>query len=128
MADRDPVNLGASALRAMFDEGRADEVARMMLAAGKVFPGFIDLLQDGKWPVRLAAMVAFETLAEQNPDYARKVVQRLQQNFDDLDETIQGDILYVLGESALSSVRPWIDGVATGDLRRGCKRGCRRGP
>ncbi len=64
--NRDPSRLSASSLKTMFEEGGALEVARMMLESGKIFPAFTELLVHTKWPVRLAAMMVFETIAEEN--------------------------------------------------------------
>lgn len=114
MAHRDPANLGPASLKTLFNEGRADEVAAMMLSSGKVFPAYITLLRDDKWSVRLAAMVAFEILAEQDAEYAGKVTERLWEDFDRFDDRVKGDMLYMLGEACLTSSRSKIDAVLEG--------------
>jgi hypothetical protein len=97
-ADRDPSQLSADALEGIIKEGKAEQVAEMMIGAGRIFPGFIDLLTHEKWPERLGAMVAMEYLAEADPDLAAKAVGPLAERFDSVDERVRGDLLHVFGE------------------------------
>lgn len=115
MLDRDPANLGADALRSMIEDGNAQGVARMMADRGKIFDSFVELLGHSRWSVRLGAMVAFETLAEQEPDLAGEVVEPLVAIFADVDDTVKGDLLYVLGESGNQAALPFLTTVAAGD-------------
>ena len=108
MLDRDPASLGADALRSMIEDGNAQGVARMMAERGKIFDSFIELLGHPRWSVRLGAMVAFETLAEQDLDLAGGVVEPLMAVFAHVDDTVKGDLLYVLGESGTQAVLPFL--------------------
>jgi hypothetical protein len=111
---RDPSRLSASSLKAMFEEGGAVKVARMMLDAGKIFSAFMELLVDKKWPVRLAAMVAFETIAEGNITLIHRTIPYLWDCFITAEDTVKGDILYLLGQSGDKGVVPKLETVLNG--------------
>lgn len=115
MLDRDPVGLGADALRGMIEEGDAEGVARMMAEREKIFPSFVDLLIHPRWSVRLGAMVSFETLAELAPGLAAGVVEPLMTLFADVDDMVKGDLVHVIGESGNKAALPFLSTVATGE-------------
>ena len=114
IAHRDPSRLGPDSLEQMLHEGRAEDLARMMIERGKVFPALLELLVSSKWPVRLGAMVAFQPLAESRADLASQVSLRLWDLFPEVDDTIKGDILYLFGESRDSSLLPLLNSVLEG--------------
>ena len=87
----------------------------MMADRGKLFPAFIKLLAHPRWSVRLGAMVAFETLAEDDAGLAANIVEPLVAVFADVDATVKGDLIHVLGESGNTSALPFLQGVAAGD-------------
>jgi hypothetical protein len=99
MKKRDPAKLGAASLEGMLREGKASEVAGMMLERGLIFPSFIDLLVHEKLFLRLGAMVIMEEIAERNRRLAGQVVGPLWARFEEADDRVQGDILHVLGET-----------------------------
>lgn len=99
MIKRDPAHLGPDALKGMLEDGNADMVAKMMLEHNRIFPSFIELLVHDKWPVRLGAMVAFETIAETGGQLAKTIAKPIWERFPEVDETVKGDILHVMGES-----------------------------
>ena len=111
---RDPSRLSASSLKAMFEEGNALEVAGMMLDSGKIFPAFTELLVHKKWPVRLAAMVAFETIAEENRMLVHHTIPYLWDCFSTAEDTVKGDILYLLGKSGDKGIIPKLATVLNG--------------
>ncbi len=111
---RDPSTLSASSLKAMFEEGSAVKVAEMMLDSGKIFPAFIELLVHQKWPVRLAAMVAFEIVAERNQSLIRPAVPLLWDHFFQAEDTVKGDILYLFGISGDTMIIPNLETVLSG--------------
>ena len=115
MLDRDPANLGTDALRGMIEDGNAEGIAKMMAERRKIFPAFIDLLIHPRWSVRLGAMVAFETLAENDPGLAGGVVEPLVAVFADVDDMVKGDLVHVLGESGNKSVLPFLATLVSGD-------------
>jgi hypothetical protein len=115
MLDRDPANLGADALKGMIEDGNAEGVARMMAERGVIFPAFIELLSHPRWSVRLGAMVSFETLVEDDPRLAGKVVDPLVAVFTDVDDGVKGDLIHVLGESGNRAALPFLATVAGGD-------------
>jgi HEAT repeat protein len=110
---RDPSKLSALSLKGMLDDGNAAGVAQMMLESEKIFPAFLELLVHEKWPVRLGAMVAFESIVEQNKNLAAEVVTPLLKAFSKAEDTLKGDILYVLGESRDTRVIPKLKAVLT---------------
>lgn len=112
--NRDPSRLSASSLKAMFEEGGAVEVAGMMLDSGKIFPAFMELLVHKKWPVRLAAMVAFETIAEENHTLVHHTVPYLWDCFSTAEDTVKGDILYLFGKSRDKGIIPKLETVLNG--------------
>ena len=115
MLDRDPANLGTEALRGMIEAGDAQGVAEMMVTRGALFPAFIELLAHPRWSVRLGAMVAFETLAEETAALAGPGVEPLLAAFPGADQTVKGDLLYVIGESNNQAALPFLREVAAGD-------------
>jgi thiol-disulfide isomerase/thioredoxin len=115
MLDRDPAGLGPDALRSMIEEGDAEGVAKMMALRGKLFDGFIQLLAHPRWSVRLGAMVAFETLVENDPELAKTIVDPLIRVFDKVDAMAQGDLLHILGESGNPAALPFLKSVMDGN-------------
>jgi hypothetical protein len=112
--NRDPSQLSASSLKTMFKEGDAVKVAGMMLDSGKIFPAFTELLVHKKWPVRLAAMVTFETIAEENHTLIHHTIPYLWDCFLTAEDTIKGDILYLLGKSGDKGIIPKLETVLNG--------------
>jgi len=112
--NRDPSRLSTSSLEAMFEEGKAVEVAGMMLDSGKIFSAFTELLVHKKWPVRLAAMVAFETIAEENRTLVHQTLPSLLDFFLTAEDTVKGDILYLLGKSGDKGIIPKLETVLNG--------------
>ncbi len=98
MIHRDPSRLEADTLMNMIADGNAGLLANMMLEKDMVFPALVELLVHPKWPVRLGAMVAMETIAAEKPALAQKMVAPLWDRFDAADEKVKGDILYLVGE------------------------------
>ena len=95
---RDPSRLEADTLMNMIADGNAALLSKMMMEKDMVFPALLDLLVHPKWPVRLGAMVALETIAAEKPALAQKMAVPLWDRFDAADEKVKGDILYLVGE------------------------------
>jgi hypothetical protein len=95
---RDPSRLEADTLMNMIADGNAGLLSKMMLEKEMMFPALLDLLVHPKWPVRLGAMVALETIAAEKPALAQKMVAPLWARFDAADGKVKGDILYLVGE------------------------------
>jgi glutaredoxin len=110
----DPSQLGSETLKNILEQGDAQWISRQMIQAGTLFDGFIALLQDNTWSVRLGAMVVVETLAEEAPDLAAQLAPILIQAFADKDIPVQGDILYALGEVGTSETKTWIKRILPG--------------
>jgi len=110
--NRDPAQLGADSLRNLLQQGRAGQLAEMMIAHGSIFPALYELLTHPKWPIRLGAMVVVETLCGQDPALAQQVVVPLRKKFSRADNTTQGDILHTIGQAGDLSVIPWLESIA----------------
>jgi len=114
MANRDPSRLGAEALEDYLTNGRASALADLMLGQGKIFPAYLELLVSSRWSTRLGAMVAFEYICAANRAMAARVVEPLCRQFDGLAETVQGDVLQILGLTGSRRVTDFLDSVAGG--------------
>lgn len=112
--NRDPSRLSASSLKDMIEEGNAAGVAEMMMDRGKVFPAFLELLVHEKWPVRLGAMVVFETIAEKNSKLIAQAIPFLWERFFRVEDTVKGDILYLFGVSGDESLITKLEEVLSG--------------
>ncbi len=93
---RDPASLGAAVFERMLESGAAGDLSAMMVAAGGVFPAFVDLLVHDRWSVRLGAMVTLETLAEEAPELAATLVPQLLARYDAQGVAVRGDMLQML--------------------------------
>ena len=111
---RDPVSLGAFSLESIVKEGRAGDLANMMMDSKKIFPAFYDLLTHEKWPVRLGAMVVIEEISAINPKLASEVIHTLWDRFHQVADQIKGDILYMFGEIRDRRTVLWLESVLTG--------------
>jgi len=107
--NRDPSQLSATSLKNILEQGDASWIARQMMEKQKIFDGFIQLLLHETWSVRLGAMVIVEELAETDPKLAAKLCPELIDIFDRKEIPVQGDILYVLGETGNSETKKWIN-------------------
>jgi hypothetical protein len=97
IASRDPAELGAAALKGMIQDGNAYGLSEMMLSAGKIIPAIVELLTHPEFSVRLGAMAAMEDVAEKAKSLASQVAAPLMARYDQLDDPVKGDILYVIG-------------------------------
>lgn len=113
LVTRDPGRLSSEALDGLIKEGLARQVAQAMVAQKRLFPPIIDLLTHGKWPVRLGAMVVVEEIAALDHGLAAEVVPLLHQRYADLEDTVRGDVLYIIGETGDEAIAPFLHDVAT---------------
>src|SRR6056297_2122441 len=115
IVNRDPAQLSSETLKQILYDGKASDLAKMMADWGKVFPGIYSLLTHTEWPVRLGAMATVEYLGEHRKDVIADVVNGLWEQFEELDEPVKADILYLFGETAHPEARPKIEAVLAGD-------------
>ena len=97
--NRDVSQLGPGTLKNILEQGDASWITEQIIKAGKIFDGFVKLILHETWSVRLGAIVIVEELAEKKPELALMLCPLLFDEFDQKDVTIQGDILYALGEA-----------------------------
>jgi hypothetical protein len=115
MADRDASMLGPVSLEMIITQGKAGELAEMMLAKEKIFPAFYEVLTHPKWPVRLGAMVVMEELIESNLDLATRMLQPLWERFKKVDNRVKGDLLYIFGQMKPTDLVPQLEAILKGD-------------
>jgi len=115
MKNRDPSMLGPVSLEMMLKEGKAGELATMMLEKVQIFPAFYEVLAHPKWPVRLGAMVAMEELIENNLDLAAQILDPLWERFHKVDNRVKGDLLYLFGQLKCTECVPQLQTVLNGD-------------
>ncbi len=125
MGSRDPGALGPVSLEMLLKEGRASELAEMMLEAGKIFPAFYEVLVHPKWPVRLGAMVVMDELIENHLDLAIQTLKPLRGRFYEVDNRVKGDLLYVLGAMRRKEIIPWLGTIINGDFDAEVKEAAR---
>ena len=116
MKDQDPGALSAASLEMMIVDGNAGQLARMMIDEGKIFQAFYEVLTHFSLSVRLGAMVAMEELIEEKPDAAALAIAPLWEKFANASETVQGDILYILGEVGHPDVGERLESVLKGNF------------
>ena len=109
---RDPVKLGPQTLRSFIDDGRASDLAQMMIRARTVFPALIDLITHDLWSIRLGAMVTAEEIAWDDRALAGTMIPALVTRYSEVNETVQGDILHVIGESGSPADIPFLKKIA----------------
>lgn len=114
LVNRDPSKLGLATLENVVLEGRALQLAHMMLERGQIFPAFLDLLSHVRLPVRLGAMVAMEEVVEKNPTLANEVIEPLWKVFPSLKEPVKGDMLYIFGMLKNDQMIPRLQRILTG--------------
>ncbi len=114
MVNRDPAQLSSETLKQILYDGKAADLARMMAEWGKVFPSLYDLLTHTEWPVRLGAMATVEYLGEYRKDLIADIINALWALFEDLDEPVKADTLYLFGETAHPEARLKIEAVIRG--------------
>ncbi len=112
---RDPAQLSPASLQGLIEDGKAAEIADLMIRSGRIFSSFLKLLLHDKWPVRLGAMVAYETLLERAPHLADQVLDPLWDKFTQVDDQVKGDILYIIGESGQKKMRDKLQVVMAGN-------------
>ncbi len=116
MKDQDPSALSAASMEMMIQDGNAGQLARMMMDEGKIFEAFYEVLTHFALSVRLGAMAAMEELIEEKPDLAALAITPLWEKFGGVSETVQGDILYILGEVGHPDVSARLESVLKGEF------------
>lgn len=97
LAGVDPADMSPATMERMIAEGKAMDLAALMGAEGRIFPALPVVMTHESWAVRLGAMVAAETLTEEYPEVAGQLAGPAWERFEGADDTVRGDILYVLG-------------------------------
>ncbi|UCF90260.1 MAG: thioredoxin family protein [Desulfobacterales bacterium] len=112
--NRDPAQLGPTSLESILKEGKASQLAAMMLDRETIFPAIYDLLTHAEWPVRLGAMVVMEELAHHKPALAAQTLAPLWARFAQVADQIKGDLLYIFGEIGSAQMIAPLEGILKG--------------
>lgn len=112
---RDPTQLSAASLRQIIESGDAGRLAAMMIDSHEIYPAFFELLLHERWSVRLGAMVTVEYLADEAPALTAQLLDPLWTRFATLSETVQGDMVQVMGQIAGDTAQACLEKIATGD-------------
>ena len=112
---RDASTLGPVSLEMMLTQGKAGELAEMMLEKEQIFPAFYAVLTHPKWPVRLGAMVVMEELIQNNLPLAARTLKPLWDHFNRADDRVKGDLLYIFGQMKRSDLAPRLQAIRDGD-------------
>jgi hypothetical protein len=115
MTKRDASMLGPVSLEMIITQGKAGELAAMMLEKEQIFPAFYEVLTHPKWPVRLGAMVVMENLIETNLDLATRTLKPLWDRFNQVDNRVKGDLLYIFGQMRRTDLAPRLQAILNGD-------------
>lgn len=94
----EPWRLGAAVLRRMIEERSTGRLSEMMIAAGRVFPAFLELLVHPDFSVRLGAMAVMERIGERDDELAASALDPLWRASAGLDSPVRGDVIYLIGE------------------------------
>jgi alkyl hydroperoxide reductase subunit AhpF len=125
MADRDPSVLNAASLDMLLKDGQAGRLAEMMASSKKLYPAFWDLLFHPSWSTRLGAMVAVEQLIAMDHDLAGQLSLTIWKRFAQLPATVQGDMLYLIGElrctGQTGKIQTVIDGSFSEDVKEAAR-------
>ena len=114
IVQRDPAQLSSTTLKNLLKEGKAGLVADMMVRYGRLFPSFFPLLTHEKWPIRLGAMVAFEEIVRQDRCIAQSAVAPLLERFEELDNPVKGDVVYLFGLLQDTEIVPFFKKIEMG--------------
>ncbi len=116
-----PENLSLNTLKTIIENGKASTLADLMLSSGLIFPTFYDLITNEKWPIRLGAMVVMEEIAEKAPELAGSAIVKLWENFNNYEDSIKGDIIYITGEAGnftfIDKIKDIINGNYSEELK-----------
>ena len=118
---RDPSNLSAASLEMVLKEGNAMGLVEMFQNSSQIYPAFIDLLTHPIWSTRLGAMVVMETLIESNADLAASIQHLIWERFENVPDTIKGDLLYIIGELRLKENKMKVMTIANSEYSQEVK-------
>jgi glutaredoxin len=117
----EPGALTASSLRRFIDQGNTNALAELMVAENAVIPALFELLTESTFSIRLGAMTVAEKLSELDRALAVSIVDPLWARFPAAEESVRGDILYLLGELGARHLLPDIEAVSKGDYSEDVK-------
>ncbi len=118
---RDPAQLSTETLASMISDGNAYGLSDMMLKAGCIFPGFIDLLTHEAFSIRLGAMAAAEEIAGSRISLAVQMAALLVERFGQQSDAVKGDILYMIGVSGDDRSIDFLGKISTGEYANDVK-------
>ena len=96
-------------------------LVEMFQNSSQIYPAFIDLLTHPIWSTRLGAMVVMETLIESNADLAASIQHLIWERFENVPDTIKGDLLYIIGELRLKENKMKVMTIANSEYSQEVK-------
>ena len=93
----DPDKWGSETLKRMLSEGKADQLAKVILEKGVFFENFEKIIAHELLSVRLGAMVCVEYIADENILLANNLCEKIWQMIPDVSHQVKGDLLYLIG-------------------------------
>jgi glutaredoxin len=109
-----PTRLGAVLLRRLLEQGNVDALVAAMCERRALPITLVELLVDPTMGVRLGAMAVIEQTAARDRELAAYIIDPLWLRFDEVDDTVRGDILYLIGEVGDASHLPLVHAVLEG--------------
>ncbi|MBF0119667.1 MAG: thioredoxin family protein [Desulfobacterales bacterium] len=121
MHSQNPSNMSSSMMENIVKDGNAGLLADLMIKHNQIFPNFLSLLFNEKWPIRLGAMVTMESIMEKDKSLTLQAIDMIWESFPILKDQIKGDMIYMLGKSchehAIEKLKNIIQGSYTQDLK-----------
>jgi len=84
-------------LQRMLSEGKAEQLAEVILEKGHFFDNFHQLMGHELLSVRLGAMVCVEYIADENKELAKTLCDKIWQMIPGSTIQVQGDLIYLMG-------------------------------
>lgn len=94
---KDHTGLSSAAAIRLLKEGKAPELARLILASPTTWTDFAAVLTHPDWSVRLGALVVLEELSEKDPKKVSEYLPPLWEKMEAFPPAVQGDVLYATG-------------------------------
>ncbi|KPA11915.1 NADH dehydrogenase [Candidatus Magnetomorum sp. HK-1] len=93
----DPDQWEPETLQRMLSEGKADQLAKIILEKGTFIENFDQLIAHELLSVRLGAMVCVEYIADENFSLAQNLCDKIWQMIPKANLQVQGDLIYLMG-------------------------------
>ncbi len=93
----DPAQWHQETLQRMLEEGKAGQLAEVILEKGEFFENFHHLIAHELLSIRLGAMVCMEYIVDKNRPLAQTLSHKIWQMIPISNVQVQGDLIYLIG-------------------------------